>query len=239
MTDLEKKEYDSKRKKIYYLKNKIKIRAKANANYLKNKDKITKSNKKYFDANKEKIAEKRKEYHKKNKQYLNECGRKYSKENREKINKKRKQYIEINKQKFIEYNKNYRKENAIKIRDNVNKKRNNKRKTEPLYKLKCNIRDLIRVSIKNNGYSKSSKTLEILGCSFEDFKKHIERQFTSGMNWNNRKDWHLDHIYPISLAKDEVEVIKLNHYTNFQPMWTIENIKKGNKIIPNTQIKLL
>jgi hypothetical protein len=59
------------------------------------------------------------------------------------------------------------------------------------------------------------------------------------MNWDNRKDWHLDHIYPVSLAKDEQELIKLNHYTNFQPLWAIENMSKGNKIIVNNQIKLI
>ena len=51
------------------------------------------------------------------------------------------------------------------------------------------------------------------------------------MNWENAGKWHLDHIYPVSLAKDEEELLKLNHYTNFQPLWAVDNIKKGNKII--------
>jgi hypothetical protein len=59
------------------------------------------------------------------------------------------------------------------------------------------------------------------------------------MTWENQGQWHLDHIYPISLAKNEQEVIKLNHYTNFQPLWAKDNLTKHNKIIPNTQIKLI
>ena len=89
---------------------------------------------------------------------------------------------------------------------------------------------MIWVSIKNKGYSKKSKTNKILGCDFETFKAHLERQFTKGMNWSNQGKWHLDHIYPISLAKDENHFIELNHYTNFQPLWAFDNFSKGNKI---------
>jgi hypothetical protein len=49
------------------------------------------------------------------------------------------------------------------------------------------------------------------------------------MSWENQGEWHLDHIMPISLAKTEEEVIKLNHYTNFQPLWAEDNVRKSNK----------
>ncbi len=55
------------------------------------------------------------------------------------------------------------------------------------------------------------------------------------MNWNNHDLWHLDHIYPVSLAKDENHLIELNHYTNFQPLWAVDNIKKSNKLNYETQ----
>ena len=120
------------------------------------------------------------------------------------------------KQKLNEYTKEY------------NKKR---RLIDPLFKLKGNIRCLIGNSIKHKLHYRKSKTSDYLGCSFKDFKIHLERQFTKGMTWENQGEWHLDHIYPISLAKDEEELIKLNHYTNFQPLWAFDNISKGNKII--------
>jgi hypothetical protein len=108
-----------------------------------------------------------------------------------------------------------------------------------LFKLRCNIGKLIRISTIKQGYTKKSKTFEILGCSYEDFKQHLERQFKKGMSWDNQGQWHLDHIYPVSLAKDEADLLRLNHYTNFQPMLALENFSKGNSIIPNTQIKLV
>ena len=49
------------------------------------------------------------------------------------------------------------------------------------------------------------------------------------MNWDNAGKWHLDHIIPISSAKNEEDIIKLNHYTNFQPLWAIDNLTKGNR----------
>ena len=100
-----------------------------------------------------------------------------------------------------------------------------------MFKLRCNIRCLIRNSIKNNSFKKSSKTAEILGCSYEEFKQHIENQFQEGMSWDNRSLWHLDHIYPVSLAKSEEHLIQLNNYTNFQPLWAEDNLRKGNKIL--------
>jgi hypothetical protein len=168
---------------------------------IKNKEKIKEKKKIYYDKNKELILSNKKEYHINNRERILKTKKEYDKNNREKINASFKIYT--NKRKLI----------------------------DPLYKLSCNIRTLIGMSIKGNGFTKKSKTCEYLGCSFEEFKKHIESKFSENMNWENRKEWHLDHIYPVSLAKDEQHLIKLNHYTNFQPLWAIDNIKKGNKII--------
>jgi hypothetical protein len=160
----------------------------------------------------------------------------------EKRKESNKLYYEKNKEKSREYylkNKEKQKLNRQKNKDNDNFNRRNRKKIDSLYKLKCNTRALIAVSISKKGYTKKSRTFEILGCTIEDFKQHLERQFLKGMSWDNRSEWHLDHIYPISLAKDEHEVIKLNHYTNFQPLWAKDNLEKNNKIIHNTQIKLI
>jgi len=138
-----------------------------------------------------------------------------------------------NADKIKQSKKNYRLNNADKVNEYGNKYKKDRRNKDSLYRLKHNISTLIRISIKANGYTKKSRTYEILGCSFEEFKLHLENQFTEGMSWENKGKWHLDHIYPVSLAKDEEELIRLNHYTNFQPLWAIDNLKKGNKIINN------
>lgn len=188
--------------------------------YLKNKEKKKEYDKKYREDNKQKIKSYRKTNEEKNKEY----NKLYRLKNIEKIRNREKEHYKNNKEKNSEQ---------------CNKYQKSRKKTDPLFKLRCNIRNLILLSIKKQGYTKNSKSCQILGCTFEEFKLHLERQFTVGMTWHNQGKWHLDHIYPVSLAKDEEELIKLNHYTNFQPMWAIENIIKGNKIITNTQIKLI
>ena len=71
-----------------------------------------------------------------------------------------------------------------------------------------------------------------MGCSYEFFKIYIEDKFDDKMSWDNHgKYWHLDHIIPISWAKDEEELYKLNHYTNYQPLSAIENLSKNNNLI--------
>ncbi len=79
----------------------------------------------------------------------------------------------------------------------------------------------------------------IIGGSVEFVKKHIERQFKKGMSWENYHitTWHIDHIIPLSSAKNEEELLKLFHYTNLRPLWAKENISKSDKI-PTVQLKM-
>ena len=112
-----------------------------------------------------------------------------------------------------------------------------KRKKDPIYKMQLNIRWLVNDSMRKNGYTKKSRTQEILGCSWEFFKNYIEQRWKEGMTWENRGKWHLDHIVPISSANTEKEILKLNHYTNFRPLWAFDNISKSNKT--NKQLELI
>jgi hypothetical protein len=114
-------------------------------------------------------------------------------------------------------------------------------KTDPLFKLTCNIRSLISSSIKRGYSKKSKKTTEILGCNFEEFKTYIESKFETWMSWEKygryngelNYGWDIDHIIPISSAKTEEDVINLNHYTNFQPLcgYTNRYIKRDKFIL--------
>ena len=81
-----------------------------------------------------------------------------------------------------------------------------------------------------NNRERERKNNNILGCSFEEFKIYIEKKFQSGMTWQNHGEWHLDHVIPLASAKTKDEVIKLCHYTNYQPLWAKDNLKKGAKI---------
>ena len=110
-------------------------------------------------------------------------------------------------------------------------RRKQRKKEDPIYKAKLGLRRSIRKSITNRGWTKTSSTQEILGISWDEFRLHMERQFKEGMSWENRSDWHIDHIIPLATAQCVEDIYKLNHYTNLQPLWPEENLAKGSKIL--------
>jgi hypothetical protein len=176
---------------------------------------------------KEEVKEYQQEYYKKNKE-------KYKLEyqnNKEKINERNKIYYHTNKEIVLKKQKKYQKNNKEKINNQSNIYAYNRKKTDPLFKLKCNLRIRICNAIKNKNYIKSKSTLEMLGCDLHTVKAHLEKQFTKGMTWANHGEWHIDHIIPYASAKTEDELIKLFHYTNLQPLWAADNIIKSDKII--------
>jgi hypothetical protein len=228
--------YEANREKIksyqktHYKVNKDKINSKRKT-YIKtynevNKERLKAKRKAYREANKDKIKVRNKAYREANKEKIKEINKAYREANKDKINARIKAYREANRDKERARQKAYREAN----REEINNRKNKRRKTDYLFKLRENISSLIRNSINKKGYTKKSKTYKILGCTYKEFKKHIERQFTKGMTWDNYGKWHLDHIYPVAKAKDEEELLRLNHYTNFQPLWAKDNISKKDKI---------
>lgn len=187
--------------------------------YLKNKQKIIQQTKEYRNNNIDIIKIKAKEYYLKNNKKVRDINKKYYENNKEKISLTKKEYKLKNKEKINLIKKQYyHKRTAI----------------DKTYKFNLNVKNLIRSSFTrscNGTYKKSYRTEIILGCSIKEFSIYLQTLFTEGMSFENYGKWHLDHIYPISLAKNEQEIIKLNHYTNFQPLWAEDNIKKSNKLI--------
>jgi hypothetical protein len=116
-------------------------------------------------------------------------------------------------------------------REKYNSYWTNRKNLDPEFKLLMNMRSRLCGYLKKLNITKTNKTFEIVGCSPEFLKEHLESQFKDGMSWENRSKWHIDHIIPLSSAKTEDELYKLCHYTNLQPLWAEENLKKSNKII--------
>ena len=124
-------------------------------------------------------------------------------------------------------NKNqWRKDNKEKSNEQIRKRR----KIDHLYKLKENLRGRTYKAFKKKGYSKNTKTQDMLGVDWEVAKQYIERQFKKGMNWENQGEWHIDHIIPLASAKTPERLKKLCHYTNLQPMWAVDNLSKSDSI---------
>jgi len=129
--------------------------------------------------------------------------------------------IEKSREKYRIKSKKYRKQAAARIRK--------RRKEDSLFCmiLRCRSRIARTIDRKKN----PKRTKDMLGCSWEDLFKHIENKFQRGMSWENRGEWHIDHIIPLSSAKNQEEIEKLCHYTNLQPLWASENLQKGKKTI--------
>jgi hypothetical protein len=185
------KEYNKK----YYEENKIYLNKQSIIYNTDNKKSISENKKNYYQQNKVLIANKRKEYYKNNKESINEQRKGYRENNKEKIAKQ-----------YADKQKRYL--------------------STPIGKVSHNIRAAIRRSLVNSGYNKKYKSEMILGCTMLEFKSHLENQFEIWMNWENKGlyngtsnyGWDIDHIVPLSSAISEDDIIKLNHYTNIQPL---------------------
>jgi hypothetical protein len=165
--------------------------------------------------------------------------------NRRKSKSNSKNYYQLNKEKILAYQKDYYVKNKFVIKNKIKKYwykwHKLKIQLDENYRLKRNIKSLLYRSFTKYGYKKNSKTENILGCSYKEFKIYIENQFECWMNWNNNgvntgnynETWQYDHIIPLSSAKTETEIIKLNHYTNFQPLCSKKNLEKGKKMLQN------
>lgn len=107
-----------------------------------------------------------------------------------------------------------------------------KLKKDLKFKIMKNLRNRLWKSLK--GINKSKSTIELLGCSVDFLKQHLEKQFKPGMSWSNYGyyGWHVDHIRPCAsfdLSQPE-EQHKCFHYTNLQPLWAEDNLEKHDKI---------
>ncbi len=130
-----------------------------------------------------------------------------------------------------ERQRNYFINNKVKINDRIKKYKQIKRETDILFKLSDNIKSRLRQFLKSKNISKNNKTFEIIGCTPQQLKEYIEIQFTEGMSWDLiGKNIHIDHITPLSSSKTEEEIYKLCHYTNLQPLWAEDNLRKSNKL---------
>jgi hypothetical protein len=105
-----------------------------------------------------------------------------------------------------------------------------RRREDPAFRLRSNLRRRISRAIERG--AKAGKTLELLGCSVSDLKKHLEGQFKGGMTWKNYGKWHIDHIHPcvsFDLADPEQQKECFN-WRNLQPLWATENLRKSGKV---------
>ena len=172
---------------------------------------LRKKQKEYREANKEKNIEYKRLYQIKNKERLNKISSEYHR------NKKaeRREYLD----KYLPRRRKLRAERS---------------ETDPLYRICVNLRNRVSTAFRlRQGWGKKGYSREILGCDYETAAKFIEDRFHPDMDWGNYGAtvdcWCVDHKIPLASAKTEDELRALCHYTNLQPMWVLENLKKSNR----------
>jgi len=169
--------------------------------------------KEYREKNREKILLSKKEYRKKNsdkiKEYQKNYHESYYKENKNYLCNKVKEYSKNNRDKINEYYKKWEENNRERV----------------IWK-----RLLVR-SLRRLGTKKENSTINLLGYSANDLKKHLEERFQEGMSWVNYGEWHIDHIKPVCSFDKETHPSVVNNLNNLQPLWAKDNFFKGKKIL--------
>jgi hypothetical protein len=170
----------------------------------------------YYGGNSEIVKKKVSEYRKNNPDY-------------------NKNYYSDNPNYFEQYridNKDHYRKWRKKNKLHLKQYRKDLRDRDPTFKVACSLRSRISSLIRKSGTKKMVRCTELIGCSINEFRKHLESKFVDGMTWDNYGDWHIDHIFPCS--KFDLRLLseqkKCFHYSNQQPLWKIDNLRKGNRL---------
>lgn len=215
--------------------------------YFENKEKAKINNQKYYQEHKETINQQCKEYGKKHRQELTLKRKIYDKNNEEIVKEKRKQYYIKNKDKILKNSKEYYLKNKEKIieRNNIylqnNRKRltlkasirnKKRRKEDKIYKLKCQVRDMLNDSFRRKYKKKNKHAEEILCCSVDFFINYLLQTFKNnyGYEWDGKEKVHIDHIKPLKNANTKEDIIKLCYYKNLQLLKAKDNLRKKDKM---------
>lgn len=217
-------------KRKYREKNNDVIKEKKRIERQKNKLIYAEKHKMYRLKNKEILSEKCKKNYLENKAQIKAAQKKYRQENAEYHKARNKKYRQENGEKIKAVKIQYQQENRLLLNEKARIRNSKRYKDCALYAIKERARRSIRRIFEQYGYTKKSKSFEIIGCTVEEFKAHLESQFLEGMSWENRSKWQIDHFIPLASAKTESEILKLNHYSNLRPMWASDNRKKGAKM---------
>lgn len=177
--------------------------------------------------------------------YCKSCHKEYCniwrQNNKTKIIKQQQKYRSIHREHLNEHRKRWGQQNPDKVainakkhrekyREKINKRRRQKHKENINFRLRTIISNRIRMALSR--CSKNSTSYNLTGCSWEYLKLYLESKFTVGMSWDNFGEWHIDHIKPccsFDLTDPEQQKICF-HYSNLQPLWAIDNLKKSGKV---------
>ena len=227
-------------KKKYYAKNRGRITAQCRSYREKNRSTLTIKKREYNKKNSERNRQRSKEYYQRNKEKIIRWQRRYNAENASTIVRRNRVYRQKNYKAIRDKQRTYEAKNANVIRaykrewTKANRARITKssrdrtriRMKDPVFRLKRNLRTRLHHALA--GLHKKDRTMNLVGCSIENLKKYIESKFQQGMSWENYGKWHVDHIRPCASfdLSDPHQQEKCFHYSNLQPLWAEDNLRK-------------
>lgn len=184
----------------------------------RNRDQLLAKHREYWRATNDERLAKQREYHDTNRKAIRAQQREYRQRNKELISRKnREQYLK-NKPARNEYSKQW----------NADRRRN-----DPLFKLKSNMRTRTNDAIRRGGFTKLSGMNDAIGCDWPTLQSHLQSHFAPWMTWENYgSHWVVDHHVPLASASNSEEVLRLCHYTNLRPLGKTENLRKAAKVPP-------
>ena len=158
---------------------------------------------------------------------------KYYQNNKKRHKENNKKWVKNNPHKSKQYQKKY--SQTVNYKTKRNKKLAILRQNYS-FRVKENMSRNMRKSLMSQNLRKNGRHWEdLVGYTAQQLKDHIEKQFSSGMSWDNYGDWHLDHIIPKSFFRykstDDIEFRYCWSLNNLQPLWAKDNMKKGDSIL--------
>lgn len=184
----------------------------------------------YYIANQEREKEKMRLYRLAKPEAVSEAKKRCYRNNTAKYKAMQRALYERKREQILAYCAEYRIRNKAEIsaRDSEYVKR--RMAYDEKFKLSYVIRCRLGSAFRRQKIPKRGKTRDMLGCDWDFLKLYIEERFLPGMSWDNRRAWHIDHIIPLSSAKNVEEMERLCHYSNLQPLWAADNIRKGARM---------
>lgn len=192
-----------------------------------NRERFAEYRKQYYQDNRERRVEYQKQYRRDNSERIAESKKQYRLDNRERTAEYKKQYRRDNRKRLTEYQRQYQRDN----RERLAEYQKNRRANDINVRLRDQLRSRTTAALK--GKNKSAATLELLGADVDFVRGYLESQFTDGMSWDNYGKWHIDHIRPCASfdLADPEQQRKCFHYSNLQPLWAEDNLRKGAKFL--------
>ena len=138
------------------------------------------------------------------------------------------------KEKRNEYTKEYRSRPEAKSK--IRARENHRYKTDVNFAISRRMSSVMNECLRNTPARKQGRHWEdIVGYTLEELMSHLESKFVDGMSWNNRSEWHIDHIIPRAVfnitSLDCEEFKKCWALDNLQPLWWRDNVSKRDKLL--------